>query len=189
MKMKITRLVFIGITSFCMLSAMGQEKSVAIERINEKDFLKNEVELRTRATEYWWPDSVISYNYIGEPYVKDYFNYENRTNTYVRLEDGSWIFGEPRSSNGYSLVQPYSTIYTAYGWIILYMGTLWGGMNFTISDNNTEYTDLYDNNGNLVLVECTPIGSSNVTHYYRIKYNKKINLFYLNVIEMIFYVI
>jgi len=58
-----TRLVCIGIVSFCVLSAMGQEKTTAIRIAEERISLQENIKLR--ADEIQEPDSVVRYNKSG----------------------------------------------------------------------------------------------------------------------------
>ena len=105
MRKNFTRLVCVGIASFCMMTVFGQEKMPAVRNIfDEKSIRKlNEVELRAdEETEYWWPDSVIYYDNLGKPTFKRYYDEKSRTAYWSSLENDIWTLGEIESSNGYS---------------------------------------------------------------------------------------
>ena len=63
MKMKFTKLVCLGIVSFCTVSAMGQEKAFAEGKTERSTFVEEDV--RLRADERQMPTSVVEYNEYG----------------------------------------------------------------------------------------------------------------------------
>jgi len=101
MKKNFTKLVCVGIACFCMSSAMSQESMTAFNKVAGTNFPQDEVNLRADEVEYWWPDSVIYLNYLGEPDYKSYYDKENRTRASAQLENDNWVLGEAYSSDGF----------------------------------------------------------------------------------------
>ena len=179
MKKNFTKLVSLAAASLCVLSVVGQERVPAIgmgETIVAVE--RDDVRLRAEGeTIYWWPDSVITYDYIGEPTAKSLYDKEQQTRTYSYLQDGSWVHDEPHSSNGYGFLEPglrYSTGDDGEFWYGV--TTLWwtGGPAY---DNQWTSNTVYDNNGNLTLLEVTLAASLSpvVINKYRGYYNNNNN--------------
>jgi len=177
MRKNFTRLVCVGIASFCMMAVFGQEKMPVERRVFQK---QNEIELRAdEGTEYWWPDSVIYYNYLGEPYYKVYYNEGKKTSTSSELENGNWVPGETYSSNGFVFFSMKPTYrvddkgqHLFFADTYFWVGTIPLGAAFIPVAK-------YDDKGNLIFLEFsidfTNTGKPTVIHTYIITYNEKNN--------------
>jgi len=69
MRTKITKLVYVGIACFCMVSVLGQEKVSSIRMPRKMAPVRNETKLRASGKQQ--PDSVVEYyddGYKVNPY-------------------------------------------------------------------------------------------------------------------------
>jgi len=157
-----------------MASVSGQEKMTVRSIFEEKGIqIQNEIELRNDERTYWWPDSIVYCDYLGEPASKSYYDKENRTSTWVRLENGNWVSDEFDSDGfGFLDIKPIyrvgddgSHYFSAYG--------LWWGGSSSIAREFIAKT-VYDKN-NLVSLEFSLNSTPTVVHAYIIKYTEKNN--------------
>ena len=156
MKRILRRLMSVLIASFYMLSVLAQENkstAKAVERMNFSQ--KNEIELRTVTETEWWPDSVITFNYIGAPTIKDYYDKASRTNNWSYLENGSWIHNGPISSNGYNLWQPHASVHVRDDGSFFFRSRHIWTSGSSSYDNRYIPNAVYDKNSNLILLEIT----------------------------------
>ena len=174
MRKNFTKLVYAGIACFYMVSALAQEK-MTVERIaKEKDFQKNEVELRAY-NEYFWPDSSISYNSAGESTSKVYYDKENRTETSTWLENGSWKTGEPNESEGIHWWTGKVDVVEFNGKPLFIHPQMDGETNLLYDANfSYEHTvKVYDVKGNLTAVEFRVENFPDFYNEHRITYNDR----------------
>ena len=179
MRKNFTKLVCIGIACFCMVSAMAQENKPVVSTVKGMDFTENNVNLRADETEYWWPDSIVTYNSAGEPTYKSCYDKENRTVISANRDNGSWKFDDPESSDGFFFVGGF-TPYVGLDVRSNEFNFSLAGLNYntwwTFQIDYYEYNTVYDNKGNPVLVEIrTSNDGADIYMEYRITYNERNN--------------
>jgi len=178
MKKIFTKLVCVGMACFYMASVMAQENKPAVRKMEGKDFPQDKVNLRADEVEYWWPDSIVIYNSDGEPTYKTCFDKENRTEISANWDNGSWKFDDPQSSDGFTFIGGF-TPYVALNVRSNEFSFDLAGLNYYTwwtFQINYEYNTVYDNKGNLVLVEIrTPYDGTDIYMEYRITYNERNN--------------
>jgi len=173
MRKNFTRLVCVGIASFCMMSVFGQGKMSVERRIIPSE----KVKLRTGdETEYWWPDSIITYDSAGEPTEKIYYDKESRTSTYFTFQNGIWNASESVNTNGYMFAKPKVGFYALADGRRSFSGNGLNLMFWWTYNADLEFNSMQDGNGNLVLAEVITKNPINGTYKYaefRIKYNDR----------------
>ena len=177
MKKNFTKLVCVGIACFCMSSAMPQERMGTFSKTVEMNFSNEDVRLRADEVEYWWPDSAVTYSAEGMYEYKVLYDKENQTSIAGFIVDGSWVFSDPVSSNGFSFKEGKSKVRfeDANGEKRLWyprIGANWYRYHTGLAGN----PDLtYDNKGNLILMEIkgpyNPSVDTDNYYEYRIAYN------------------
>ena len=174
MKQIFTRLVSVGIACFCIVSVLGQETKPAVSVIGRKNFPQEEIELRSYS-EYFWPDSVVSYNSSKEPTLKAYYDKENRTQTSARLENGSWKLSEPVKSEGIHWWTGKVDVEEFNGKPLFIHPQMDGETNLLYDANfSYEHTvKVYDVKGNLTAVEFRFENFPDFYNEHRITYNDR----------------
>ena len=146
--MNFTKSVCIGITCFCMVSALAQENK-PVERMVEEQVLQKQNEIELRANGVWYPDSVVTYNAAGERTDVQYYN------------------------NGYSISYPKVRL-LGTGFVYPAGAGRWYGIYIP---GNYQYNTVYDDKNNLILVEFGNYDTNSNTYMitYHITYNENNN--------------
>ena len=169
-----TRLVSVGLVSFCMTSIIAQESKPTENVVERMVFSQQkEIELRTVNETEWWPDSVIYCDYLGKPTFKEYYDIKNRTVVYASLLDDDWVLGETYSSDGFDFVfslKPYYRVNDEGEHLFFANSIFWGGASPLSSLFEAETR--YDSNENLIFLE---FSFSTMKMTYNISYNEKNN--------------
>jgi len=185
MKKNFTKLVCVGVSCFFILSTMAQEGSASIKITDENLFIEKDINLRAEADGsfiYFWPDSTIDYNNFGEPIHKKYYDKTNQTCMEGSLENGSWIFSAPESSNGYPVsngkisYEKYEQSNVQY--FILYYPIMLGTGSYTIGIGGGLQFETYNNSkGNPTLVQTK--NDDTIEDKLRLEYNENDDINYI----------
>ena len=180
MKKNFTKLVSFGIVCLSILSAMAQERSASIKITDENLFIEKDINLRAEVDGsfiYFWPDSAIDYNNMGEPILKKYYDKENQSCIEGSFENGNWIFSASESSNGYPFANTKGTIryeFSEKGLIFYFpsmseMSYFWHG---NITPEFYSVTPYYDSKGNLTMLQAVSNSYNNVLFEVQLEYNE-----------------
>ena len=132
MRKNFTGLVSVIIAYLCVFSVLSQERIISERIVEENNYSKHEVELRSY-DEYWWPDSVVTYNYLGYPISTRY----------------------PDQENGSTLVKPNVKVDLNPAWTgyEIEFTTIWTSSYYRIGASIDNLNTVYDGKGNLTLLE------------------------------------